>query len=175
MVNVASKLRQRAFVDDDFFTIYECIYDIGALFASLNSNSLHVLEQKIKSQGQQMIQPEALTKGETVEEAHPMELLSQEQIDEELDNDLSILEQDANKDVVERQIEEWGAEGRAVEEAEKQREGDEEEEDKDEEEEYKDEEEGHVILDDRFPRESIQRPPEDELDKDFNPNEEVWI
>ena len=59
-----------------------------------------------------------------------------------------------------------GAEGRAEEAAE-----DEEEEDDDEE----DSEEGYVSLEDPFPREARRMPMEEDLDKNFDPNEEVGI
>ena len=58
--------------------------------------------------------------------------------------------------------EEGGAEGRAGEAAE----GEEEEDDDDS-------EEGYVSLADPFPREARRRPTEEDLDKDFDPNEEV--
>ena len=60
--------------------------------------------------------------------------------------------------------EEGGAEGRAGEAAD----GKEEEDDDDE-----DSEEGYVSLEDPFPREARRRLTEEELDKDFDPNEEV--
>ena len=59
--------------------------------------------------------------------------------------------------------EEGGVEGRAGEAAE----GGEEEDDDD------DLEEGYVSPDDPFPREARRRPTEEDLDKDFDPNEEV--
>ena len=61
--------------------------------------------------------------------------------------------------------EEGGAEGRAGEAAE----GEEEEDDDD------DLEEGYVSSEDPFPREARRRPMEEDLDKDFDPNEEVGI
>ena len=57
--------------------------------------------------------------------------------------------------------EEGGAEGRAGEAAES------------EEEEDEDSEEGYVSLKDPFPREARRRPTEEDLNKDFDPNEEV--
>ena len=54
-----------------------------------------------------------------------------------------------------------GAEGRAGEAAE------------DEEVDDDDSEEGYVSPEDPFPREARRRPMEEDLDKDFNPNEEV--
>ena len=61
--------------------------------------------------------------------------------------------------------EEGGAEGRAGEAAE----GEEEEEDDDDD----DLEEGYESPEDPFPREARRRPTEEDLDKDFDPNEEV--
>ena len=58
-----------------------------------------------------------------------------------------------------------GAEGRAWEAVD----GEEEEDDDD----HDDSEEGYVSPDDPFPREARRRPTEEDLDKDFNPNEEV--
>ena len=58
-----------------------------------------------------------------------------------------------------------GAEGRAGEAVE----GEEEEDDDD------DSEEGYVNPKDPFPREARRRPMEEDLDKDFDPNEEVGI
>ena len=60
--------------------------------------------------------------------------------------------------------EEGGAEGRAGEAAEGEEEEDDEEEDL---------EEGYVSPEDPFPHEARRRPTEEDLDKDFNPNEEV--
>ena len=62
--------------------------------------------------------------------------------------------------------EEGGAEGRAGEATE----GEEEEDDDDE-----DSEEEYVSPKDPFPREARSRPMEEDLDKDFDPNEEVGI
>ena len=61
--------------------------------------------------------------------------------------------------------EEGGVEGRAGEAAE----GEEEEDDDDDD----DSEEGYVSPEDPFPREARRRPTEENLDKDFDPNEEV--
>ena len=60
-----------------------------------------------------------------------------------------------------------GAEGRAGEAAEG------EEDDDDDEEEEEDSEEGYVSPEDPFPCEARRRPTEEDLDKDFDPNEEV--
>jgi hypothetical protein len=65
--------------------------------------------------------------------------------------------------------EEGGAEGREVE----ADEGEEEEDDEDNDDE--DSEEGYESPKDPFPCEPRKRPTEDELDKDFDPNEEVRI
>ena len=62
--------------------------------------------------------------------------------------------------------EEGGVEGRAGEAAE----GKEEEDDVDD-----DSEEGYVSPEDPFPHEARRRPTEEDLDKDFDPNEEVEI
>ena len=43
-----------------------------------------------------------------------------------------------------------------------------------EDEEEEDLEEGYVSPKDPFPREARRRPTEKDLDKDFDPNEEVW-
>ena len=59
--------------------------------------------------------------------------------------------------------EKGGAEGRAGEAAEGEEEDEEEE----------DLEEGYVSPEDPFPREARRRPTEEDLDKDFDPNEEV--
>ena len=62
--------------------------------------------------------------------------------------------------------EEGGAEGRAGEAAEGEEVDDDEEEDS---------EEGYVSPEDSFPHEARRRPTEEDLDKDFDPNEEVGI
>jgi hypothetical protein len=67
--------------------------------------------------------------------------------------------------------EEGEVEGRAGEASE----GEEEEDDDDEDDDDEDSEEGYVSLEDSFPREPRRRPTEDDLDKDFDPNEEVGI
>ena len=59
-----------------------------------------------------------------------------------------------------------GAEGRAGEAAEGEEEDDDEEEDS---------EEGYVSSEDPFLHEARRRPTEEDLDKDFDPNEEVGI
>jgi hypothetical protein len=66
--------------------------------------------------------------------------------------------------------EEGGVEGRAGEVGEGKEEEDDDDEDDDE-----DLEEGYVSPEDPFPREPRRRPTEDDLDKDFDPNEEVEI
>ena len=67
--------------------------------------------------------------------------------------------------------EEEGAEGRVGEAAE----GEEEEDDDDEDDNDEDSEEGYVSPEDPFPREARRMPMEEDLDKDFDPNEEVGI
>jgi hypothetical protein len=67
--------------------------------------------------------------------------------------------------------EEEGAEGRAGEAAE----GEEEEEEDDEDNNDEDSEEGYVSPEDPFPCEARRRPTEEDLDKDFNPSEEVGM
>ena len=62
--------------------------------------------------------------------------------------------------------EEGGAEARVGEAAEGE---------EDEDEEEKNLEEGYVSLKDPFPHEARRRPMEEDLDKDFDPNEEVGI
>ena len=67
--------------------------------------------------------------------------------------------------------EEGGAEGRVGEAAE----GEEEEDDDDEDDDNEDSEGRYVSFEDPFPREARRRPTEEDLDKDFDPNEEVGI
>ena len=67
--------------------------------------------------------------------------------------------------------EEQGGEGRAGEAAG----GDDEEDDDDEDNDDEDEEEAYESPKDPFPREVRQKATEEELDKDFDPNEEVGI
>lgn len=64
------------------------------------------------------------------------------------------------------QLDEGGAEGRVGDDAE----GNEEEDDHEH-----DEEEGYESPNDPFPPETRRRPMEEELDRDFDPNEEVGI
>ena len=84
--------------------------------------------------------------------------LTQEQFDNELEKDLEVMLTQKECDE-----EEGGAEGRAGEAA------------KGEEEKNDDEdlEEGYLSPQDPFPREARRRPTEEDLDKDFDPNEEV--
>ena len=86
--------------------------------------------------------------------------LTQDQFDNELEKNLEVM-------LTQEQCgeEEGGAEGRAGEPAE----GEEEEDDDDD-----DSEEGYVSPEDPFPREPRRRPT-NELDKDFDPNDEVRI
>jgi hypothetical protein len=84
--------------------------------------------------------------------------LSQEQFNGELDKNVALLLTQEEYDE-----EQGGEEGRE----EEANEGKEEEDDDD------DSEEGYESLEDPFPHEPRQRPTEDELDKDFDPQEEV--
>ena len=96
----------------------------------------------------------------TYEEQALEDQLTQEQFDNELEKDLEVMLTQEQCDE-----EEGGAEGRARQAAE----GEEEEDDDDDD----DSEEGYVSLEDPFPREARRRPMEEDLDKDFDPNEEV--
>ena len=82
---------------------------------------------------------------------------TQEQLDNELEKDLEVMLTQEQCDK-----EEWRA-GEAVE-------GEEEEDDDDD-----DSEEGYESPEDPFPREARRRPTEEDLDKDFDPKEEVGI
>ena len=95
----------------------------------------------------------------TYEEQALEDQLTQEQFDNELEKDLEVMLTQEQCDE-----EEGGAEGRAGEAAE----GEEEEDDDDD-----DSEEGYVSPEDPFPCEARRRPTEKDLDKDFDPNEEV--
>ena len=81
--------------------------------------------------------------------------LTQEQFNNELEKDLEVMLTQEQCD------EEEGPEGEAAE-------GEEEEDDDDD-----DSEEGYLSLEDPFPREARRRPTDEDLDKDFDPNEEV--
>ena len=95
----------------------------------------------------------------TYEEQALEDQLTQEQLDNELEKDLEVMLTQEQCDE-----EEGGAEERAGEAAE----GEEEEDDADD-----DSEEGYVSPEDHFPPEVRKRPTEEDLDKDFDPNEEV--
>ena len=97
-----------------------------------------------------------------VEEQALEDQLTQEQFDNEVEKDLEVMLTQEQCDE-----EEGGVEGRAGEAAE----GEEEEEEDDDDDE--DSEEGYVSPEDPFPREARRRPTEEDLDKDFDPNEEV--
>ena len=84
--------------------------------------------------------------------------LTQEQFNNELEKDLEVMLTQEQCDE-----KEGGAEGRAGEAAEGEKEDDDDE----------DSEEGYVSPEDPFPREARRRPTEEDLDKDFDPNEEV--
>jgi len=73
-------------------------------------------------------------------------------------------QEEYDEEAAERHVEEGGAEGRA---------GEDDDDDKDNNDE--DEEEGYESSEDPFPHEARRRPMEEELDKDFDPNEEVGI
>ena len=85
--------------------------------------------------------------------------LTQEQFDNELEKDLEVMLTQEQYDE-----EEGGAEGRAGEAAKDEDDDDDE-----------DSEEGYVITEDHFPCEARRRPTEEDLDKNFDPNEEVGI
>ena len=91
----------------------------------------------------------------TYEEQALEDQLTQEQFDNELEKDLEVM---LTQDQCDEK--EGGAEGRVGEAAE----GEEEEDDS---------EEGYESPEDPFPREARRRPMEEDLDKDFDPNEEV--
>ena len=95
----------------------------------------------------------------TYEEQALEDQITQERFDNELENDLEVMLTQEQCDE-----EEGGAEGRAGEATE----GEEEEDDDDS-------EEGYVSPEDPFPHESRRTPTEEDLDKDFDPNEEVRI
>ena len=88
----------------------------------------------------------------TLEEQALEDQLTQEQFDNEVEKDLEVMLTQEECD------EEEGPEGEAAE-------GEEEEDD--------DSEEGYVSPEDHFPPEVRKRPTEEDLDKDFDPNEEV--
>ena len=74
-----------------------------------------------------------------------------------------LTQEEFDEEAAERQLEEGGVERRAGED------NDDDEEDVDDE----DEEKGYESLEDPFPHEARRRLTEEELDKDFDPNEEV--
>ena len=91
----------------------------------------------------------------TLEEQALEDQLTQEQFNKEVQNDLEVMLTQEQCD------EEEGPKGEAAK-------GEEEEDDDDE-----DSKEGYVSPEDPFPREARRRPMEEDLDKDFDPNEEV--
>jgi hypothetical protein len=99
-------------------------------------------------------------------------VLTQEQFNEEVHNDLAAMltQEPCGEKADERQREKGGAERRAGEAAK----GDEEDDD-DEDDDDVDEQEGYESPEDPFPHEPRRRLTEEELDKDFDPNEEVGI
>ena len=96
----------------------------------------------------------------TYEEQALEDQLTQEQFDNKLEKDLEVMLTQEQCDV-----EEGGVEGRAGEATE----GEEEEDDDDDD----DSEERYVSPEDPFQREARRRSTEEDLDKDFDPNEEV--
>ena len=92
----------------------------------------------------------------TLEEQALEDQLTQEHFDNEVEKDLEVMITQEECD------EEEGPEGEAAE-------GEEVNDDDD------DSEEGYESPEDPFPREARRRPTEEDLDKDFDPNEEVGI
>ena len=109
--------------------------------------------------------------GATFEEVE-QETLTEEQFNKDLQNDLAVmLSQDPfNEEADEIGREEGGEERRAGEAARGEGEDDDDEDDDDE-----DIEEAYESPEDPFPPEIRRRPTEENLDKDFNPNEEVQM
>ena len=94
----------------------------------------------------------------TYEEQALDDQLTQEQFNNELEKDLKVMLTQEQCDE-----EEGGAEGSAWEAAKGEEEDDDDE----------DSEEGYVSPKNPFPREARRRPTEEDLDKDFDPNDEV--
>jgi hypothetical protein len=94
--------------------------------------------------------------------------LTQEQFKGELEKDLAVMltQDDLDEEPDEEQGGAEGREGEAPKREEEQEEDDEADDDEDS-------EEGYESPKDPFPHEPRHRPTEDELDKDFDPNEEV--
>ena len=90
--------------------------------------------------------------------------LTQEQFDNELEKGLEVML--TQEDLVDDEDPVGGAQGREGREDAQGEEGD-------------DDDDtslgGYVSPEDPFPQEPRRRPTEDELDKDFNPNDEVWL
>ena len=109
--------------------------------------------------------------GATFEEVE-QEALTEKQFNKDLENNLAVmLSQDPfDEEADEIGREEEGEEGRAGEAA-----GGDEEDDDDEDDDDEDEEEGYENPEDPFPCEARRRLTEEELDKDFDPNDEVGI
>jgi len=74
-----------------------------------------------------------------------------------------LTQEEFEEEAAERHVEEGGEEGIAG------------EDDGDEDDDDEDEEEGYVSSEDPFPCEAKRRPTEEDLDKDFYPNDEVGI
>ena len=97
----------------------------------------------------------------TFEEEEPEDHLTHQQFNDELQKDIAVMltQEEFDEEAAERDVEKGGAEGRA---------GEDDDDDDDE-----DEEEGYESVEDPFPREARRRLTEEELDKDFDPNEKV--
>ena len=103
----------------------------------------------------------------TFEEEEPEDQLTQQSFDDESQKDIAVMftYEEFDEEAAKRNTEEGGAEGRAGE--------DDDDHDKDNDDE--DEEEGYESPEDPFPHEPKRRQMEEDLDKDFDPNEEVGI
>jgi len=115
--------------------------------------------------------PQSSKYGATFKEVE-QEALTEEQFNKDLQNDLAVmLSQDPfNEEADEIGREEGGEERREGEAARGEGEDDDEEDDDDE-----DIEEAYESPEDPFPPEVRQRPTEEDLDKDFDPNKEVQM
>ena len=104
----------------------------------------------------------------TYEEKALEDQLTQEQFDNELEKGLEVML--TQEDLVDDEDSVGGAQGREGGEDAQGKEGDDDEDEDDD-----TSSGGYVSPEDPFPREPRRRPTEDELDKDFNPNDEVWL
>ena len=150
----------------NFFTAYQYLFDLLDLLTYLKHTFLHLLEQNTKSLEQQSVTrcPEHEP---TYDEEELEDHLTQQPFNDELQKDIAVMltQEEFDEEATERNVEEGGAEDRAGED------DDDDVEDNDDE----DEEEGYESPRDPFPREARRRLTEEELDKDFDPNEEVGI